>query len=65
MILELREGVATITLNRPEVFNALNLTMAEELVCALQGAMDNSSVRAVIVTGAGRGSAHRPSEQHR
>jgi 2-(1,2-epoxy-1,2-dihydrophenyl)acetyl-CoA isomerase len=50
-----RDGaVLTITLNRPEVFNAFN----RELHAALAGALDDAAapeVRAVVITGAGRG----------
>ena len=54
IIIEKRDGVATITLNRPEVLNAINTELAEELLEALQDAARDESVRAVILTGAGR-----------
>lgn len=44
-----------ITLNRPEVLNALSVHLLEELQDALKQAANDSSVRAVILTGAGRG----------
>ncbi len=47
-------GVLTITLNRPEVFNAFNAALHAALHAALEEAAD-PSVRAVVVTGAGRG----------
>jgi len=47
-------GVATITLNRPHVLNALNRPMAEELHGLLRRAAAEESVRAVLLTGAGR-----------
>jgi 2-(1,2-epoxy-1,2-dihydrophenyl)acetyl-CoA isomerase len=47
-------GVLTITLNRPEVLNALDAAMHERLAQALAEARD-AAVRAVVVTGAGRG----------
>jgi 2-(1,2-epoxy-1,2-dihydrophenyl)acetyl-CoA isomerase len=54
-ILTAREGaVLTITLNRPEVFNAFNRALHAELRAALEGAAD-PAVRAVVITGAGRG----------
>ncbi|HEX6209582.1 MAG TPA: crotonase/enoyl-CoA hydratase family protein [Methylomirabilota bacterium] len=48
------DGVATITLNRPERLNAVNATVIRELVAALDQADGDDGVRAVIVTGAGR-----------
>jgi 2-(1,2-epoxy-1,2-dihydrophenyl)acetyl-CoA isomerase len=47
-------GVLTITLNRPDVFNAFNLALHLALRAALQEAADPET-RAVVVTGAGRG----------
>jgi 2-(1,2-epoxy-1,2-dihydrophenyl)acetyl-CoA isomerase len=50
-----RDGaVLTITLNRPDVLNAFNQAMHEVLAAALKEARD-PEVRAVVVTGAGRG----------
>lgn len=49
-----RDHVATITLNRPEKLNAFTGTMREDLLDALQSAERNQSVRAVVITGAGR-----------
>lgn len=54
-VLTSREGgVLTITLNRPEVFNAFNGALHAALHAALREARD-PEVRAVVVTGAGRG----------
>lgn len=47
-------GVRTITLNRPERLNAVNLRLADELPLALNAASDDDSVRVVVLTGAGR-----------
>ena len=52
---ELADGVFTITLNRPERLNAYTLQMANELHAAFDQADAEDEVRAVIVTGAGRG----------
>jgi 2-(1,2-epoxy-1,2-dihydrophenyl)acetyl-CoA isomerase len=50
-----RDGaVLTITLNRPDVLNALNRATHEQLYAALERARDGE-IRAVVVTGAGRG----------
>jgi enoyl-CoA hydratase/carnithine racemase len=51
---EIDEGVLTITLNRPDQMNSFTPTMASELVAAFKAASDDDSVRAVIVTGAGK-----------
>ena len=52
---ELSDHVLTITLNRPERLNAFTTTMGEELRAAFDGADADDEVRAVILTGAGRG----------
>lgn len=55
-LLEERSGaVVTLRLNRPEKLNALNLEISRALVHALLRARDDKSVRAVVLTGAGRG----------
>jgi 2-(1,2-epoxy-1,2-dihydrophenyl)acetyl-CoA isomerase len=48
-------GVRTITLNRPERLNAVNPRLAEELPRAIDDAARDDAVRAVVITGAGRG----------
>jgi enoyl-CoA hydratase/carnithine racemase len=52
---ELADGVMTITLNRPDRLNAFTGTMGEELRAAFDRVDADDEVRAVIVTGAGRG----------
>jgi 2-(1,2-epoxy-1,2-dihydrophenyl)acetyl-CoA isomerase len=55
VVLTARDGaVLTITLNRPEVYNAINRAMHDGLAAALEQAAD-PAVRAVVLTGAGRG----------
>ena len=49
------DGVLTITLNRPDLLNAFSVEMAHELPAALDEADATDAVRAVIVTGAGKG----------
>jgi 2-(1,2-epoxy-1,2-dihydrophenyl)acetyl-CoA isomerase len=48
-------GVATLTFNRPEVRNAFNGTMAEEVQAALKQAERDEAVRCLVITGAGAG----------
>ena len=49
------EGVAVITLNRPDKLNSFNQTMAKDVQFALDHCMENPEVRCVLITGAGRG----------
>lgn len=51
---ELSNGVATITLNRPEVYNALNNEITFELQDALKKVKKDAEVRVVVLTGEGR-----------
>lgn len=48
------EGVLTLTLNRPDVLNAFNRKMTDEIQDALKKAERDSDVRCIVVTGAGR-----------
>ena len=52
---DLDDGVATITLNRPEKLNAFNTQMMKDLIAAFDVTDADDAVKAVIVTGAGRG----------
>ena len=54
LILDRRDGVATITLNRPDAFNALTLGLGRELFHAALEVDEDPSVRCVVVTGAGK-----------
>ena len=54
VLLETREHIATITLNRPERLNALNEQMFTDLRHALREVTDDQDVRVVVLTGAGR-----------
>jgi enoyl-CoA hydratase/carnithine racemase len=49
------DGVAVITLNRPDKLNAWTTRMAEEIQDAALGACDDAAVRVILITGAGRG----------
>jgi 2-(1,2-epoxy-1,2-dihydrophenyl)acetyl-CoA isomerase len=55
ILYDVADGVATITLNRPEKMNAFSTKMIEEWSDAIDSAREDDAVRAVIVTGAGRG----------
>ncbi len=54
ILFEAADGVATITLNRPERLNAFTVTMGNEIADALWTCDANDEVRAVILTGNGR-----------
>jgi len=49
-----QDGVLLLTLNRPEQLNSFTVEMANELVAAFERASDDDSVRAIVVTGAGK-----------
>ena len=53
IVVENSEGVATITLNRPEVLNAMNHVLVGELDHAMSEAEEDDSIAAIILTGAG------------
>ncbi|MGB7181335.1 MAG: enoyl-CoA hydratase/isomerase family protein [Burkholderiaceae bacterium] len=55
LLMSRQDGIATITLNRPEVLNAINDAMRGELIDAFTVADADKSVRAIILTGAGKG----------
>ena len=52
---EARDGVLTITLDRPDRLNAFTVRMSQELIDAFDHADSDDEVRAVVLTGAGRG----------
>lgn len=54
LLVETTDGVATLTLNRPDALNALNARLRAELLAALKGIARDDGVRAVVLTGAGR-----------
>src|SRR4029450_11222404 len=53
LLYDVKDGVATVTLNRPDQRNALNGELLAALVEAVREARDDDEVRAVILTGAG------------
>jgi len=54
VLVDIREHVAVVTLNRPDSANTLNLEMARALLAAALRCAGDSNVRAVVLTGAGK-----------
>ncbi|MCH8298396.1 MAG: enoyl-CoA hydratase/isomerase family protein [Chloroflexi bacterium] len=54
VLYEIKEGIAYITMNRPEKLNAIDPPMRQLLWDAFQDVKNNPEVRCAIVTGAGR-----------
>lgn len=50
----LANGVATITLDRPDKLNSITARMAEEILHVLAAVKGDSTVRAIVLTGSGR-----------
>src|SRR5258706_9409618 len=55
VLYEVKDRVATITLNRPDRLNAMNRPLLEATVDALETAASDDAIRVVVFTGAGRG----------
>lgn len=55
LLYEVSDRVATITLNRPDKFNAITIDMPADLVDAVERASDDDGVHVIVITGAGRG----------
>jgi 2-(1,2-epoxy-1,2-dihydrophenyl)acetyl-CoA isomerase len=55
LLFERRDHIAYVTLNRPDKLNALNLGLIEDLRAAAAAIAADSTIRAVLLTGAGRG----------
>lgn len=53
VLVELRDGHAILTINRPEKLNAINMDVLELLERAVRALESNTSVRCIVVTGAG------------
>ena len=51
ILYEKNDGVATITLNRPESLNAIDIAMRDEIIDAVKDADSDSEIRVVIITG--------------
>jgi len=54
IILKIENNIATITLNRPEVFNSFNREMALLMQQTLDDCANDTNVRAIVITGAGK-----------
>lgn len=54
ILFDLRDGVAHLTLNRPDAANAINLESSQELYDVMLRCDENPAVRAVLVTGSGK-----------
>jgi 2-(1,2-epoxy-1,2-dihydrophenyl)acetyl-CoA isomerase len=54
LLVDITDHVGTITLNRPDQFNALDLQMSKDLLAATIGFDENPDVRCVVITGAGK-----------
>ena len=55
VLVEIADGIATLTLHRPEKLNALDLELCEDLIAALETVSGSQHVRVIVLTGAGRG----------
>jgi 2-(1,2-epoxy-1,2-dihydrophenyl)acetyl-CoA isomerase len=55
LLVERSEGVATLTMNRPESMNSLSIALKEALLVAARDVSADPAVRAVVLTGTGRG----------
>ena len=53
LIYEKSDGIATITLNRPEALNAFSKEVIEEILHALEDIKNDETMRVVVLTGAG------------
>src|SRR5205807_5404357 len=54
MLVEQDESVVTLIMNRPDVLNAINTLMLEELIEAVEAAAQDETIRCVVLVGAGR-----------
>jgi len=55
ILFDVTDGIASITLNRPDKLNAYTTPMGDEVTAAFRACRDDDDVRAVVLTGAGRG----------
>jgi 2-(1,2-epoxy-1,2-dihydrophenyl)acetyl-CoA isomerase len=55
ILLDVADGVATLTMNRPETLNALNRQLVDDMTAALDQVEADDDIRCLLITGAGRG----------
>ena len=55
VLFKVKKGVATITLNRPDRYNAVNQDLVNGISDSLKKCQSDESIRAIVITGAGRG----------
>ena len=55
VIYEVKDSVATITLNRPDRYNAVNQDLVDGILDSLNKASNDQDVRSVVLTGSGKG----------
>ena len=54
VLIEIADGIGTVTLNRPEKMNALTPDLCDALIASLRSLVGREDVRVIIITGAGR-----------
>ncbi len=54
ILFDVEDGVATITLNRPDAANAMNLAVMRDLMVASIRCDEDAGIRAAVITGTGR-----------
>jgi len=55
ILLEKKDGAARLTLNRPELYNALNDTLCREIQQALKEMSEDKTIKVLVLTGSGKG----------
>lgn len=55
LLIEDRDGVRVMTLNRPDSINSIDMALYQQLIAAMKAADQDDAVRAIVLTGAGRG----------
>ena len=55
VLLDVSDGIATLTLNRPDALNAINMDLIRDVHAAVKHVNEDDSARVLVITGAGRG----------